>query len=43
MTFNSLVFLVFLASVLLLHSLPFPWKLRKLNLLLLPFLINGLI
>jgi len=38
LTFNSLVFLVFLASVLLLHSLPFPWKLRKLNLLLASYL-----
>jgi alginate O-acetyltransferase complex protein AlgI len=38
LTFNSLVFLVFLASVLLLHSLPFPWRVRKLNLLLASYL-----
>jgi len=32
--FNSLSFAVFLAAVLLLHGLPFSWRVRKLNLLL---------
>src|SRR5258706_14572846 len=34
MVFNSLTFAVFFAMVLALHSLPFPWKTRKINLLL---------
>src|SRR3954466_6255800 len=34
MAFNSLTFLPFFAVVLLLHNLPLPWKVRKLNLLL---------
>jgi alginate O-acetyltransferase complex protein AlgI len=33
MVFNSLTFAVFLAIVLLLHRLPFPWTLKKANLL----------
>jgi alginate O-acetyltransferase complex protein AlgI len=33
MVFNSLTFLVFLAIVLLLHSLPLPWRVKKLQLL----------
>lgn len=34
MLFNSFIFLVFLAIVLLLHYLPFPWRWKKINLLL---------
>src|SRR5882757_10043982 len=33
MIFNSLVFVVFFAIVLILHSMPFPWKVKKINLL----------
>jgi alginate O-acetyltransferase complex protein AlgI len=36
--FNSLTFLVFFAAVLFLHSLPFPWKLKKINLLVASYL-----
>jgi alginate O-acetyltransferase complex protein AlgI len=38
MVFNSLTFLVFFACVLGLHSLPLPWKTRKINLLLASYL-----
>ncbi len=38
MVFNSLTFLVFFACVLGLHSLPLPWKTRKVNLLLASYL-----
>src|ERR1700760_1609968 len=34
MVFNSYTFIVFFAIVLILHSLPFPWKVKKINLLL---------
>src|SRR5690242_10411687 len=34
MVFNSLTFIAFFAIVLALHSLPLPWKVRKVNLLL---------
>jgi len=34
MLFNSITFLVFFSVVLLVHNLPFPWRLKKLNLLL---------
>jgi alginate O-acetyltransferase complex protein AlgI len=34
MIFNSLTFLVFYTVVLVLHNLPFPWRVKKLNLLL---------
>jgi alginate O-acetyltransferase complex protein AlgI len=34
MIFNSLVFVVFFAIVLILHSLPFSWKVKKVNLLI---------
>lgn len=34
MVFNSLVFVTFFAIVLFLHSLPFSWKVKKINLLL---------
>ena len=34
MVFNTLTFAVFFACVLALHSLPLPWKTRKINLLL---------
>src|SRR5258708_20148749 len=34
MVFNTLTFAVFFAIVLALHSLPLPWKTRKINLLL---------
>ena len=38
MVFNSLTFIVFFACVLALHSLPLPWTLRKINLLLASYL-----
>jgi D-alanyl-lipoteichoic acid acyltransferase DltB (MBOAT superfamily) len=38
MVFNSLTFLLFLAVVLLLHSLPLPWRVKKLQLLLASYL-----
>ncbi len=34
MLFNSLTFVVFFALVLCLHNLPFPWRAKKINLLL---------
>src|SRR5580658_804123 len=34
MIFNSLVFVVFFAIVLILHSLPFSWRVKKINLLI---------
>lgn len=34
MVFNSLTFIVFFACVLVLHTVPFPWKVRKTNLLI---------
>ena len=38
MRFSSLLFLAFFAAVLLIHNLPLPWKVRKLNLLWLSYL-----
>ena len=38
MVFNSLTFIVFFACVLALHSLPLPWKTRKVNLLVASYL-----
>jgi len=38
MVFNSLTFVVFFAIVLALHNLPFPWWLKKLNLLIASYL-----
>jgi alginate O-acetyltransferase complex protein AlgI len=38
MVFNSLTFIVFFACVLALHAMPFPWKLRKINLLIASYL-----
>jgi alginate O-acetyltransferase complex protein AlgI len=34
MIFNSLTFVLFFAVVLLLHNLPFPWRVKKFNLLI---------
>lgn len=34
MVFNSYTFIVFFIIILVLHNLPFPWKLKKINLLL---------
>ena len=34
MVFNSLVFVVFFAIVLILHSMPFNWRVKKVNLLI---------
>src|ERR1700733_12257407 len=34
MIFNSLVFVVFFAIVLILHAMPFSWKVKKINLLI---------
>src|ERR1700722_8019851 len=33
MIFNSLVFVVFFAIVLILHAMPFSWRVKKINLL----------
>lgn len=38
MVFNSLAFLVFFAAFLVVHQLPLPWKIRKLNLLIASYL-----
>ena len=38
MLFNSYIFILFLVVVLVLHSLPFPWKVKKTNLLLASYL-----
>src|SRR6266853_5238117 len=38
MVFNSLTFVVFLACVLALHSLPLPWTTKKINLLIASYL-----
>jgi alginate O-acetyltransferase complex protein AlgI len=38
MVFNSLTFVVFFAIVLLLHNLPLPWSVKKLNLLVASYL-----
>jgi alginate O-acetyltransferase complex protein AlgI len=38
MVFNSLTFVVFFAIVLVLHSLPLPWSVKKLNLLVASYL-----
>src|SRR5258708_7041504 len=34
MIFNSLIFVVFFAIVLFLHAMPFPWRVKKINLLI---------
>jgi alginate O-acetyltransferase complex protein AlgI len=34
MIFNSLIFVVFFAVVLILHAMPLPWKAKKVNLLI---------
>src|SRR5688572_16043076 len=34
MVFNSYTFVAFFLIILLLHALPFPWKVKKINLLL---------
>ncbi|GAA0722082.1 MBOAT family O-acyltransferase [Dokdonella soli] len=38
MVFNSLAFVVFFALVLALHAMPFPWTVRKINLLVASYL-----
>lgn len=38
MIFNSLTFAVFFAVVLMLHALPFPWRVKKFNLLIASYL-----
>jgi alginate O-acetyltransferase complex protein AlgI len=38
MLFNSLTFAVFFAAVLVLHNLPLPWRIKKLNLLVASYL-----
>lgn len=42
MVFNSYVFMLFFGLVLLLHRLPFSWKIKKLNLLLASYLFYAL-
>jgi len=34
MLFNSYVFIAFFIVMLILHNMPFPWKVKKINLLL---------
>jgi alginate O-acetyltransferase complex protein AlgI len=34
MIFNSLIFVVFFAIVLILHAMPIPWRAKKINLLI---------
>src|SRR5215468_10360783 len=34
MLFNSYTFIVFFIIILILHNLPFPWKVKKINLLI---------
>ena len=34
MVFNSYTFIAFFVLILILHNLPFPWKVKKINLLL---------
>ena len=41
MLFNSLTFALFFAVVLALHALPFPWRVKKLNLLLASYIFYG--
>jgi D-alanyl-lipoteichoic acid acyltransferase DltB (MBOAT superfamily) len=41
MIFNSLTFVLFFAVVLLLHNLPFPWRVKKFNLLLASYVFYG--
>lgn len=41
MLFNSLTFLVFFAVVLALHYMPFPWKIKKFNLLVASYIFYG--
>ncbi len=41
MLFNSLTFLVFFGVVLALHSLPLPWKTKKINLLIASYVFYG--
>ncbi len=38
MIFNSLAFLAFFAIVLVLHAMPFSWRVRKINLLVASYL-----
>lgn len=42
MVFNSYIFILFFGFVLLLHRLPFSWKIKKLNLLLASYLFYAL-
>ncbi|MBC7921566.1 MAG: MBOAT family protein [Ferruginibacter sp.] len=42
MVFNSYTFVVFLAVLLVLHNLPFSWKIKKVNLLLASYLFYAL-
>ena len=41
MTFNSLTFVVFFGLVLALHALPFPWRVKKINLLIASYIFYG--
>ena len=42
MVFNSYTFIVFLGLILLLHNLPFSWRVKKINLLLASYLFYAL-
>ncbi|CAN5245362.1 MBOAT family protein [soil metagenome] len=42
MVFNSYTFIVFFALILVLHNLPFSWKVKKINLLLASYLFYAL-
>lgn len=41
MLFNSLTYAWFFAAVLILHQLPFPWKIKKINLLIASYIFYG--
>ena len=43
MVFNSPTFVVFFAAVFALHSLPLPWTLKKVNLLVASYLLPPLL
>ena len=41
MVFNSYTFIVFFIIILILHNLPFPWKVKKINLLIASYLFHA--
>jgi len=41
MIFNSLIFVVFFAIVLILHAMPLPWRPKKINLLIASYIFSA--